>query len=272
MRDHPGAGLIVATLLVAATTTPGMAAGADLRLVTDEIAPGVQRVLGDGVHEVDGHWVEAGRDGSVWLAEERRYTELGGEAVLEWGPGPTSGVLFDVAPDGTVWVVEDTPGKPVVKIRSFDGDRWTTHRKARADSVEGWAIDIGTDGTVWAAWPDGEARDPRRASVVASLTDDGWRMLERTLPGGGLIDLLVTDDGDVWALKVDGPPLRYTDDEWQPPTVSDVAAGDEAFAELTLTDDVIGSVGPPWHRTAASGSRTTGRTEGRLSTTSTAVS
>jgi hypothetical protein len=243
MRDHPGASLIVATLLAAATTTPVMAADADLRLATDEVAPGVQRVLGDGVHKVDGHWVATGRDGSVWLAEARRYTELGGETVLEWGPGRSSGVLFDVAPDGTVWVVEDTPGKPVVKIRSFDGDRWTTHRKARADSVEGWAIDIGADGTVWAAWPDGESRDPQRASVVATLTVDGWRMLERTLPGRELTDLIVTDDGDVWALQLAGPPLHYTDGEWRPPMVSDVVAGDEGFAELTLTDDLGGSVG-----------------------------
>ena len=237
------AGILVTLLALATTASPVVAADAELGLTTEEVAPGVERVLSDGVHEIDGRWVEMGRDGSVWLTEERRFAELGGDTVLEWGPGRTSGILLDVAPDGTVWVVEDTPGKPVVKIRSFDGERWTTHRRALSDSVEGWAIDIDAHGIVWAAWPDGETRDPQRSSVVASLDEGGWQLLERRLPGRALIDLLVTDDGEVWALQLAGPPLRFSDGEWRPPTVDEVAAGDDGFAELSLTDDLAGSVG-----------------------------
>ena len=82
-------------------------------MVTEEVEPGVLRVVNDGVRDLSypdsgypGPWVDITPDGSVWLsgADGAMY-RLGDEATFE-APRTTSwSPYLDVAPDGSLWAI-----------------------------------------------------------------------------------------------------------------------------------------------------------------------
>jgi hypothetical protein len=121
-------------------------------MVTEEVEPGVYRVISDGVRDVssrNNEGIVVGRDGSVWLLRENRFLRLGAEGVHQWPNGQHAASGFDVASDGTVWAVGssiDTGAYEPTALRSYDGERWRAH--------EVWGEWTGSvvaadDGTVW---------------------------------------------------------------------------------------------------------------------------
>ena len=171
------------------TVAPDLLPGVDL--VTEEVEPGVFRVLSDGVRELSNvpvgapaddepaFWefllspnIAAGR-ASVWWFGSDGYFRLGDERTHDWDLdelGPHSGNTRDIeiAPDGTLWVADDG-------LRTFDGTSWADVRP-RSVSVE-----IEEDGTVWSAWEAGKGRG------VGRLIDGAWERLGGQLPQDRLI-------------------------------------------------------------------------------------
>ncbi|CAN5816748.1 hypothetical protein BH23CHL8_BH23CHL8_03180 [soil metagenome] len=187
------------------------------RLVTEEVGPGVLRVLSDGHRElslpVEGYvfegqgkgWgalarshvyrhVVAGPDGSVWILEPDRFFRLGRQRQWDWQGQPElqSDDEVEVAPDGTLW---RTGGRWHEEARSFDGRRWIRHRSK--DEIR--SIEIEPDGTVWATrWrtvpPDGS-----ELAGLARKDVTGWGTLALRKAQGSYGDqLVVTGRDEVW--------------------------------------------------------------------------
>jgi hypothetical protein len=103
---------------------------------------GGRTVAGQGLETVDST-ISAGRDGSVWVFSAERFLRLGDEAEHAWdGASFIRSVAPSVAPDGTVWLLDDDV------LRVFDGRRW----KVAFQGASGFHM-----------WPDGTTwtRDPR---------------------------------------------------------------------------------------------------------------
>ena len=129
-------------------------------MVTEEVEPGVLRVVNDGVRDLlpfDLRLVRVGQDGSIW--------GLGGDDLFRLGVAETYGwqlegafYLMDseVAHDGTVWAVGygDEGSVPRSVLRSFDRETWTTHSAVGFSMFMG-DVEITPDGEVWAALGDG---------------------------------------------------------------------------------------------------------------------
>jgi hypothetical protein len=108
-------------------------------VVTEEVEPGVYRVVNDGVRDLaDLFWgvpapsstIVAGQDGSIWLDRSGDLVRLGYPQT----PAPSDDefddlVTFSVAPDGTVWAVVQRGGWEW-RLQSLDGDTWTTHHES----------------------------------------------------------------------------------------------------------------------------------------------
>jgi hypothetical protein len=118
-------------------------------LVTEEVEPGVYRVVSDGVRELSrpigleaydiyDSAIAAGRDGSVWIFNAQGFFRLGDEAEHAW-----DGARFirfarpSVAPDGTVWWLDGDV------LRVFEGRRWRVELRG-ANGFHMWP-----DGTMW---------------------------------------------------------------------------------------------------------------------------
>ena len=89
------------------TTTPDVLPGVDL--VTEEVEPGVVRVISDGHRAVSPTGIEsrviARDDGRVWVVLNRGFYELGREAMVEF-PGIDFMLADDqvtVGPDGSFY-------------------------------------------------------------------------------------------------------------------------------------------------------------------------
>lgn len=78
------------------------------RLTTEEVEPGVVRVLSDGVHDLASmapYSVRAGLDGSVWVVGRGGFFRLGDAPTYtwpdeDWEPWRT---ILAVGADGRVW-------------------------------------------------------------------------------------------------------------------------------------------------------------------------
>ena len=200
-------GLALAALI--GGSAAGVTAQSDISTwKTEEVEPGVLRVLDDGAgHDLTERYPDNHRDmdhiaiagdGSVWIAG----TASGGdndfiEGFLVWPLGqeglytmedgvPAWIALFEFAPDGTLWAMGDGIGK-------FDGGEWS--------STTGSHRLVAPDGTAWFAsvndgvesW-DGEAFTHHLADrwvQSLSIADDG------TLWAVG--DGLSTFDGETWS-------------------------------------------------------------------------
>ena len=186
-------------------------------MVTEEIEPGVFRVLGDGVRDLSVPLSDrftasfnTGRDGSVWLRSRDEAIRLGRPSTLPLAPFIQT---FQVGPDGTVWVIEEVAGvdgadgsAPPLVVRSFDGETWTVHpapadERLRKDAASAW-LHVAADGTVLVNWPLKQG-----GTLVTRLGADGWAPLPGTGPEGNLV---TTDDGVIWA-----GTAFYRDGQWQ---------------------------------------------------------
>ena len=178
------------------TTTDDLLSG----MVTEEVEPGVLRIVNDGYRDL---WhrdkgfeygrsdaVIVGATGAVWrITPDHRLFRLGEEAEWSYRPRRTGGGRASATPR-RVPMAGSGPSRWEASACSMVG-RGTTDGMC----CDPWAVAVGGDGTVWA------------------LGDEG---LMWTLPGGEgfatsdwadvydgeALGLAVTDDGEAWLLGI----------------------------------------------------------------------
>jgi hypothetical protein len=190
-------------------------------LVTEQVEPGVYRVLSDGVRDLADGWpdelqiskrnVVAGRDGSVWLFrpdpeddhESSVFFRLGApEERADW----TIWVYDDavVGPDGVMWVATTDRQQrvPEPRLRSFDGAAWSEYPPAEDGGVV-TGVEVTSDGAVWTTTQTGD----RRRMSAARWDRGEWQRLGGLVPANGQRragprqhHVSITADGDVWLL------------------------------------------------------------------------
>ena len=206
-------------------------------MVTEEVEPGVFRLVNDGVRDLsstDAIDVVAGYDGGIWLLREQGFLRLGSDGVHRWPTGsvPVSHVgpkshVLQVAPDGTLWVIptgrvfSTVTGSwvwPGEVLRSTDGETWSS-QPCPGDHCQG--VTVAPDGTLWASWSDGSAceGDARDCEWwVGYLSPTGWQRLGGSNPADLVLSRLgFTDAGDLYGVGCawDCLLFRYEDDAWQ---------------------------------------------------------
>jgi len=190
-------------------------------MVTEEVEPGVLRVVNDGVRDLSSSvegcgpcfMVDVTPDGSVWLSGDtlrRDMFRLGEEPVFE---DPAANPPYrEVAPDGSLWGLGEPPDDRE-GIFSFDGEGWTVRATATGYLT---ALAVGPDGTVWAT----------SGPALLRLEDDG--SLTTIEDWSDVYDgdaypaqLAVSPDGDVWLIGTgrDDPDvealLRFDGEGWE---------------------------------------------------------
>ena len=197
-------------------------------MVTEEVEPGVWRVVSDGVRDLshlgDGT-VDITPDGSVWLLSNPEGTQedlfrLGQEPVFEFpARWPSWPAYLEVAPDGSLWAIgrvgvpDDRTHGVRTGIFSFDGDGWTMRATVNQNTT---ALAVGPDGTVWMA----------AATHLMRLGDDG--SLTAVEDWADVYDgyvspnaVAVSPDGDVWLMGTgrdgsgDEALLRFDGERWE---------------------------------------------------------
>ena len=199
-------------------------------IVTEEVEPGVFRVVSDGERDltrefdaddygyVNGNIV-AGLDRSVWWFGPEGFFRLGDEHTHRFPNDQTVHTErpIKVAPDGTVWFLGHDG------LHSFDGEAWTIRMEKRL-----WDLDIELDGTMWAVWNEADE------AKVGRWANDAWEVLGGSAfaaegPGDDeeersedvsppFAQLLAMGDDDIWVLPeyLDDRRLsRYVDESWQ---------------------------------------------------------
>ena len=222
------------------TTRTDLLPGVDL--VTEEVEPGVYRVISDGVRELSrpsdvrpadvgdhGGWepgaIVAGADGSVWYFRKARFFRLGDPAVHDMDrPGPKKfrtdryTKQFDaieVGSEGTIWDKDAFRNGP---LRSFDGEDWSVRMAAPEDLFIS-AVEALPDGSAIALTTTDTSAGTE--STVARLDGEDWVALGDRIPGFGWLyhALSVGDEGEIWLLANDEDYLsrhvyRYHDGSW----------------------------------------------------------
>jgi hypothetical protein len=222
------------------TTTPDLLPGVDL--VTEEVEPGVYRVLNDGVRDLADGWpdelqiskrnVVAGRDGSVWLFRPDPETDHESSVFFKLGAPQeradwTIWVYDDgvVGPDGVMWyaTTDRQQRVPEPRLRSFDGADWSDYPAAEDGGVV-TGVEVTSDGAVWTTTQTGD----RRRMSAARWDRGEWQRLGGRVPanaqrraGSWGHHVSMTDDGDVWLLP-SGPSgndagiFRNAGSGWKP--------------------------------------------------------
>jgi hypothetical protein len=186
-------------------------------MVTEEVEPGVVRVVNDGVRDIAvprGMWGSAGLsvqpNGDIWVHGETVAHRLG---QLPEPGRPLGGSVVDVTSDGTLWVTT-----PRSTIASFDGEAWT--ERATLDATA-WVVGIATtpDGTAWATTVDssqcpGNTSTPScrqallvRMDATGTSAGHGWDETE-----AGRLSVhkpMVSPDGNLWLVD-DGDATTET--------------------------------------------------------------
>jgi hypothetical protein len=229
-------------LLLAGVLTPprgdetAPAAGTDplSGLVTEEVTPGVLRVVRDdaghdlaslGVFEI-----AVGPDGAVWLDGRGGLFRLREPGIAD---SPSNGLRTEltVGPDGSVWSRAAWQRRDR-SIRSFDGERWVYHPGPTVDTGVlrndqlGPVFAIGPDGSVWAAWVNAEQPKPP-GFKLARLEGGQWVGVDLAAWPDDLVGnanaaygpgLVATDDGSLWMIAYDGDYqnvlARFDGREW----------------------------------------------------------
>ncbi|MEA2025278.1 MAG: hypothetical protein U9O18_01170 [Chloroflexota bacterium] len=201
-------------------------------MVTEEVEPGVYRVIDDGVRDLSSadYWgVVAGEDGSIWLGGSGDLFRLGVTETHDWQLGEWNGLWdFEIGHDGTVWAVAvNDEGQA---LRSFDGEAWATHRAVEYFSGQDGDVEVVSDGVVWAALGDGtlgylaadgstwqtiETPKARPATVAAgpllpAEEDDQWGLFGQDIWEFGFI----ATESDAWTPYFGGVS-HYADGEWE---------------------------------------------------------
>jgi hypothetical protein len=225
---QPSDEVVPAAVPTSPATTPDLLPGVDL--VTEELEPGVFRVLSDGTDNdmglggagvSAGTQVTAGQDGSVWVRDPQRGVgdrlfRLGragwqdASHLHDWWPD------ISVAPDGTLWALGDSAtnwasGARDAQLVSLTGAAWTRHHVPEGVTLTG--LETPPDGSVWTSWaigtgqgcPGGNEGDVAAGGrlAVARLVDGGW-VEERIEPA------LRVGDGGSLAIGSDGTALLGT--------------------------------------------------------------
>ena len=202
-------------------------------MVTDEVEPGVYRVVSDGIRDLaaasalarpdDGELAIA-PDGSVWLSTIRRQAPPRDPELIKLGdpdsfPMPSSWWGLNVGPDGTPWAWVDTG------LLRLGEDGWSEV----AGTPEGGLFDIAPDGTVWAGGGDSVSRleaEGWQEHRIDIDPDIGQLLEDHGGPdavglGHSIQHLGVDANGDVWVgltLDAGGEPpmvlLRYDGETW----------------------------------------------------------
>jgi len=224
------------------STTPDLLPG--VGLVTEEVEPGVYRVLSDGAgHDLVAEPpadVTVAPDGSIWLLrilEDSRSDpyhlqvdavyRLGQEGTHPFEPARQWGSDFAVDTDGVAWVRIGAGTGDGAVLGVFDGSTWVdpTWPDGSTD-VNG--IEATADGAVWVAQPVEDGPGPR----VARIIDGEWTVLpaldDPALAGsyhGGSKYFAAAADGTAWLAngnfhfgKADPPPrglLHFDGTGWQ---------------------------------------------------------
>jgi hypothetical protein len=238
-----GSAIGVAAQQAEPTTTEELLSG----MVTEEVEPGVYRVINDGVRDLtskNNRHIVAGHDDGIWLLRKNRFFRLGGADTHAWpsegipqSPGAVS-PGFEVSPDGTIWVIDSDGRQGTGDLLSSEGDGWTAPQSPPRGFT---AFEVAPDGTVWASWADGDARPQ-----VGHLGPTGWQPLDLVQP----LDLarqkdpdappqarrlFVTDSGDVYAASAPTRGIqRHEDGVWH------------SLTGVALSSDV-GPDGTVWH-------------------------
>jgi hypothetical protein len=205
---------VVALLAAGATSAAAQGAGAsagsapgaittdDLlaRLVTEQVEPGVLRIVNDGHRDLSRPVVgdeddvdasafrsnlAAGEDGSVWIFGPDEFFRLGepGSYATDEATPAFLGRHVEVTPDGLVWALDEQAGT----LRAFGEGAWAVRAEGVTD------FDVAPDGTVWASGPAGLRR-------------------------GGAAGWTTVGKDPVWTLRYeDDPPGRF----WVSPIVHD---------------------------------------------------
>ena len=239
----------------ATTTTEELLSG----MVTEEVEPGVLRVVNDGVRYItspesdfQSSGVALAPDGGVWLSGQRTMYRLGHEATFQvpddiWWP------YRDVGPDGSLWAIA------LDHVQSFDGQTWSKRTGPTGDDLLLGSLAIGPDGTIWVAASDRDRYCPNTDSadcsgtVLLRVEDDGTMTTMDGWADGyegdvAFDELAVSPDGDVWLIGMerwDGPEaealLRFDGSEWE------VIPGPERFLNHLFGNSLdIGPDGALW--------------------------
>ena len=169
------------------TTTEELLSG----MVTEEVEPGIYRVIDDGAGHAPGviegdhvmprslDRLHIEPDGSVWVMTtvygddwgkpddkavawqvgvEGRYGQEDRFPGHEYPNRMPSDLTFATAPDGTLWAAGRWG------LGSFDGEAWTPH----GEGIWANTVSVLPDGTAWAAWPD----------RIGRLGPDGWEWFD----------------------------------------------------------------------------------------------
>jgi hypothetical protein len=199
---------------------------AGVALTVEEVEPGVYRVVDDGVRDlasVGKRDIVTGYDGGLRLLWEDGFLRLGSDESHQWPLAGYGDDAFEVAPDGTMWVIPcgsgtDYPSQCGDARRSTDGEVWT-HQPCPAGSLDCQGFTIAPDGTAWATWRvDGSSSWGRWR--VGHLGPTGWEPLD----GDALSDdsfgifrgyrrMWITDAGDVYGVDYENI-YRYEDSGW----------------------------------------------------------
>ncbi|MCE5251259.1 T9SS type A sorting domain-containing protein [bacterium] len=143
--------------------------------------------------------IVAGPDGTIWFASDEGLSRFDGVSFTTfprklrplWG--------FDIAPDGIVWVVDNT----YKKLNRFDGVVWTEYSVGDSlayDYVSSLAV--GRNGDVWVATFDSD----REAGLVSRYDGSIWQTYspKNGFPGSHVTSITVGPDGVVWFGTNDG--------------------------------------------------------------------
>ena len=227
------------------TTPPDLPPGVDL--VTEEVEPGVYRVLSDGVRDLSKRVrdVTVTPEGDVWV-------ELGTQEnwdILRLGEPGVSLELGRKSP----WTLFTLDGAPVVSAggvsswRLFDGEAWAKYEPSSCDKMRsGWPHGgIALDGECWAA---GDGNLYRVGDDGAPLVVDPQEI--GLGPDRVIASATVAEDGTLWA-TVYGPSgrglgfeglMRYEGSAWE--QVPYDQSGESLVDGLDLTGDSPVTVGP----------------------------
>ena len=203
-------------------TPPATDAG-DVRLpasfTTEEVEPGVLRVSSDGHRELSRerqddevfvNWGEYARthedrqvvaapDGAVWVLDDTGMFEVGKAKTRSLtGEPPVRGYDdVEIAPDGTIWRV-GTPTAGLSTLHSFNGTKW---RRDHLPGVAAFAVEVRPNGTVWATWAPPVGADPQGLAPAKLGRWDGreWTTFDlRGVQAAYGRPLAVTGRNEVW--------------------------------------------------------------------------